>query len=143
MTDFSNLKAKADIKADNIVRFNLSELEGDMWLDVAPATNANKPFFNEFMKKSKLAMRALQNKQVTADIIDQSRESDKPLYAKYIIKGWQVIDAGGQAVAFCEENVLEFLQQLPNWIVDDLRSFCSNNQNFTNDMVDASTKAKN
>jgi len=141
MVDFSNIK-KADVSEASLVKYELSQLEGDMCLTLAPATDANKAYLNAVLKRSKMLSRGKVN-NVTADMIIENRNNDKKLYAEHIIKEWNVVDVNGAEVEFNKENVSAFLDALPNYIFDEIRIFAANPVNFTNGSVNIEDETKN
>lgn len=125
---FKNLK-KLDVR-DGSVRYPLVQIEGEPFLLVRPATEANKPFFNAVMKRSKTSIRRLRAGKFDAATLAAHREEDRELYPQHIITGWgKVVDDDGKLVEFSQEKCAEFITQLPNWIFDELREFCGNPSN--------------
>lgn len=130
MVDFSNLK-KLDVTSESVARWTMMDVEGQPFLNVRLAGEANKPFFNELVRRAKRANKAVQAGAVGADLLATNRDEDRVLYSKYIVFGWgNVVDSEGKQVPFTEANCLEFLQQLPDWLFDKLRAFCSSVENF-------------
>lgn len=103
-------------------------------LMLKPATEANKPYFNALLKQSGKALANMRSGSITAKMTAERREQDKALYAKYIIDGWKNIpDENGQFVPFNKKNCEEFLEQLPDWIFDDVRAYAAKPENYLND----------
>ena len=143
MVDFSHL-SQLDVKKEKTVNYRLYQIEDEPTLVLSSATEANKPYFNALLRKSKKNLRAIQSKAINVDTVTKNREEDKALYAKYIVKGWcGVKDASGNDVEFSEENASDFLYSLPNWIFDEIRSFASDIQNFVDELPDTEETAKN
>ena len=112
-------------------------------LVVAPATEANKPYFNALLKRAGKTAKQVRAGAVNAGLLDENRMEDKELYPKHVIKDWHdVIDADGAEVKFTPKEVEQFLTALPNWLFDDLRNFCGNPGSFA-DLVDIETSVKN
>ena len=100
-------------------------------LIVAPATDANKPFFNAQLKRSGKSIRQIQAGRITAGMIDNNREEDRDLYPRFVIKGWKdMLDANGKDVKFTPEDCADFIASIPDWLFDDIRTYCGNPQNF-------------
>lgn len=135
MVDFSNLNKPGK----PVVRFTfqgVSSGDGEPWVDVARADSSNKPYFNAFTKKNLRNRQLLRMSSITADQIEQSRNQDRDLYSKFIIKGWgNVVEKNGQAVEFSEDNCKQFLDALPYWLFDELRDFASRPDSFEDDAV--------
>lgn len=123
--NFDNLKVAATAE------FALYQLEGAPVLTLAPATEDNAPFFNEAVRRANKKAAVVKAAGVTPDLIRTTREEDRDVYARHVLKGWRGIkDADGEDVPFTVENALEFLQALPGWIFEDIRTFAGNPSNF-------------
>lgn len=145
MADFSHLKV-LEVTDDKTARYTLHQITVNNktpTLIVAPATEANKPYFNALLKRSGKSVRAVRAGSVNTGMIEDNREDEQELYPKYIIKGWEdMIDAKGKDTVFSVAECVDFLNQLPNWIFDDLRQFCGNPANFT-ELMDVEINAGN
>ena len=58
MSDFSHLQ-RFDVAAAETVDYELYQIDGEAVLEIAPATDANKPFFNATLRRSRKSVRAL------------------------------------------------------------------------------------
>lgn len=135
MADFSQL-SRLDIGVAETVDYTLYQIEGEPTLQLAPATEANKPYFNAVLRRSRKNVRALNAGSITTGMIASNREEDRLLYVAHIVKGWNdVTDAKGKEVPFSADNARDFLNALPNWIFDDLRTFAGNPANFLDDGI--------
>ncbi len=145
MADFSHLKV-LEVTQDNIARYTLFQITTDgktPTLIVAPATEANKPFFNAQLKRHGKAAKAVRAGAVSIGMIDENRDEDRDMYPRYIIKDWEdMIDAKGKEVTFSKKECIDFLEKLPSWIFDDIRQFCGNPANYT-ELMDVETTAGN
>lgn len=129
MPDFSHLK-KLDL-VQKPVAFTFNSIEDSPILMVLSATESNKPFFNAVLKKSRKRTKQVQSGAIDSNFISDSREEDKELYAKWIVKGWSNLkDAQGKSVEYKEEYCLEYLRALPWQVFDELRAFCNEPNNF-------------
>jgi len=144
MTQFAHLK-KMEVKGGTTAEFNMHSLEGAPVLSVRPAMESNKPYFNASLKASRSNMRSIRNGNVTAGLLDETRETDRDLYGKFVVVGWENVQGGdGKNVNFNREIAADFLEALPNWLFDELREFCGTPSNFiADDIVDAEAVAKN
>jgi hypothetical protein len=116
---------------DSQSEFTFYGISGEPTLVVVPATEANTPFLNEMLSRSKRLARRLRGGRVTAEVMQESRDQDRELYSKHVVKGWRnVFDADGKEVPFCPEACAEFLQAIPNDMLDELRTYCGNADNF-------------
>lgn len=135
MSDFSHLQ-KLDVGVAQTVDYTFYQIDGEPILVVAPATDANKPYFNAVLRRSRKNVRALSAGSVSPGMIASNREEDRSLFVLHIIKGWRdVRDADGKEAEFTQDNVRNFLQALPDWIFDDLRTFAANPANFLDDGI--------
>ncbi len=141
MTDFSHLK-KLDVTEEKTVEYPIYQINGEPTLILKPATEANKPYFNAVLKRSKRNIRAVKG-GINRKIIDDNRDEDKELYPKYVIAGWyDQIDAKGKKVEFSVKNCTDFIKALPNWIFDDIRAYASESSNYF-ESIDIETKLGN
>jgi hypothetical protein len=128
--NFSHLR-NLTVATDSQSEFIFYGISGEPALDVAPATEANKPYLNGVLARSKKLARRLRGARMTVEVLQESREQDRELYPKHVVKGWRnVFDADGNEVPFCPEACAEFLQAIPNDMFDELRTFCGNADNF-------------
>lgn len=144
MTDFSHLK-KLDVNG-RVVEMPLYVLEGTPVLLLRSAMHDNKPYVNAVLKSTSRQMSRMQRGVVTQEILNQQREQDRVLFAKHVIVGWRgVMDSGGKPVEFSTDVCQEFLQALPDYILDDIKLFASTPSNFVDhdDMIDTEELEKN
>lgn len=132
MTDFGYL-GKIEVR-DQTADYTIGEIEVNgksPTLVVRPTTQANGPYFNALLKSSAKKARRGAGAQIDASILDEGREEDRVLFAKYVVAGWRdVIDSKGKPVAFNPTDCEAFLRALPDWKFDDIRNFCGNARNF-------------
>lgn len=144
---FEHLKA-LEVK-DKTTEFPLTMLRGCPKLIVKPATESNKPYFNEVLRRSAKSVRKAVQGNITVDVetLEKNREDDRSLFPKHVIVGWSgVLDSDGKEVEFSQSNCKEFLHALPDWIFDQIGIFCRKNSNFVDidlDAEDAEDLAKN
>ncbi len=145
MVDFSHLK-QLDINAGVTAEYTIHQITvngNSPTLTVSPATEVNKPYFNALLKRAGKSSRQVKAGKMTSDMLDSSRDEDKDLYPKFIVRGWQdMTDAKGKLLEFNVEDCKDFLDALPNWIFDDCRAFCNEIVNFT-EVMDIEVVAKN
>ncbi len=142
MTNFNHLKEK-DVRQDTTSRFELYMIDGSPTLILAPATEANKSYFNKILALSRKMSGIVAAGGLNTAMLDETRSLDKSLYPGLIIQGWEnVRDDKGIAVEFSPEECSQFLAQLPNWIFDDIRAYASKPINFIN-QIDVGTAEKN
>ena len=141
MANFSHL-AKLEVSGNKTVDFTIFQIEGEPSLQVTAASESNRGYFNELLRKG--GKRQAKKTKLDAATIKTNREEDRVLYAKHIVKGWTgVNDDKGKAVEFTEGECLGFLSSLPDWLFDELRAFASDIQNFIEAPIDVEEKAKN
>lgn len=108
---------------------------GPVVLTLAPAGEMNKPYFNEtlrLMKRPEQVARIKRGIQgVTIDSFSEKRDEDRDLFAKHVIRDWKnVVSPSGEVLACEPDRALRFLQALPDDIVDEIREFAKNVENF-------------
>lgn len=136
MSDFSHLKS-LDVASAETVEYPMYQIEGEPVLEIAPATEANRPYFNAVLRRSRKNIRALQASNMSAGMIASNRAEDRELYAVHIVKGWSKapVDAEGKEAPPTPDNIRAFISALPDWIFDDLRVFAGNPANFLEDGI--------
>jgi hypothetical protein len=140
--DFSHLQ-KLDV-ADKTARFTVYQIQGEPVLILKPANEANKPYFNAVLKRSRRNVRAIQAGHVNQVMIAETREKDRELFSKFVIVGWEnVQDVNGEQVPFSSAACEEFLRALPNWLFDEIRNFAGMSLNFTEDAPNVEEAAGN
>ena len=109
----------------------------DVVLICKPATEENKAYTNARLKAAQGIVRAGANVGVTQSVIEESRERERELYAAHVITGWEnVCDLEGKPVECNASTLREFLDALPGWLFDDVRTFCRHPNNFFPDRPD-------
>ena len=143
MANFNHLKA-LDVK-DKTAEMTIYQIEGNPVLVMRPATEANKPYFNAVLKRSRKSVRALQAGGVSAAIISENRAEDRELFPQHVVVGWRgVKDVDGNEVPFDKTACAEFLEALPDWLFDEVRTFAGVSSNYTSEEpIDAETRAGN
>ncbi len=145
MTDFSHLKG-LEVSADNTAKYTIHQIMVNgktPTLIVAPATEANKPYFNALLKSTGKNARTIRAGIMNTGMLDENRKEDRELYPSHIVKGWDdMLDAGGKEIKFSMNEVVSFLSELPDWLFDDIRNFCGNPANFT-ELVNLEISSKN
>ena len=134
---------KFDVTDESLARFEMPDLGDGACLIVRPATEANKPFFNQSLKRSRRLAKAIRRGHIDARMAAENREEDRELYPKYVIADWEnITDENGDMVPFSQENCEDFVQEMPPWMFDELRGFASEISNFF-EVMDVRTKIKN
>lgn len=135
MSNFSHL-SKLEVPREGTKDFELSSItinDVSPVLQVVHAGESHKAYFNELLKRGNRNQRQIVAGKITTALIEDNRDENRRLYAKYIVKGWTagtVVDSEGKAVPFSAETCLEFLEALPAWLFDQVVSFCSDALNF-------------
>lgn len=139
--NFGHLKS-LDVK-DKTAEYVIYEIPGEPALTLKPATDANKPYFNAVLKRTKKNMRAVTAGAISAAMIEENRREDKELFPQFVITGWSnVVDIDGNSVPFTESACSEFLNELPDWLFDKIRNFAGDPANFAA-VIDVQAKSKN
>lgn len=140
--EFKGLK-NLEVKASKVADFTFYQIEGEPVLHLAPATEANKPYFNALLKVSRKNQSRIMKGNFTAGVIAENRDNDRVLYPKYIVKGWSRMEKVCGDLPCTPDNVRAFLDQLPDWLFDDVRNFATDSQNFIDLDVDVEETAGN
>jgi len=141
MSKFGHLK---QLNCKQSTEYIIYQLDGQPVLVLAPATESNRGYFNALLRKSRKNMRVVQSGKVSASVIKQNRDEDRILYADHIITGWKkMLDSNGKEIPFTKEDCKEFIEEIPDWLFDEIRAFASNVQNFIEDAIDVEETAKN
>lgn len=105
-------------------------IEGDPWLQVRRADESNKPYYNAVLALNR-RVRPARSAKAQRDMLNKQVAQDRKLYPKHVIVDWGgIFDDDGNEVPFSPEAAAEFLQKLPKYLIEDLRGFCSNPENF-------------
>lgn len=76
---------------------------------LAPATEANPAYYNAMLELSGKRVRALaRSDKITAEDAAQSRDEDVLLYPRFVIRGWEGIEAGDGADEVDEQGHVPF-----------------------------------
>ena len=143
MTNFGHLK-NLEVTADRTADFSLHMIEGAPTLTMVAALDTNKGYFNASLKGSRKNIRSFRNGAMSAEMLEDTRDQDRTLYASHVIKSWSgVKDSTGKDVKFSIENCLQFLQALPNWLFDEIREFAGTPGNFIEDQINPEDVGKN
>lgn len=146
MSKFNQYKEQ-EVKDGATAWMTLFDLEGEPQILVSPATEANKPYFNASLKRNQAMARKLRGRAMDAKLVKKTRESDRELYGEHVLKGWRKVQAAdGSYPEYTKEDGKDFLNALPPEIFDEVRVFCSNSFNFTeqaSDPEDEDAQVKN
>lgn len=144
MADFSHL-GQLDVGA-RTAEFTIHQVTVNgrsPTLILAPATEANKGYFNALLKRAGKSARKVKAGNINVGLIEENRDEDRDLYPKLIVKGWRdVTDINGTDVEFNVDDCAKFLAQLPSWLFDDIRAFAGDTSNYV-EMLDLEVNAKN
>lgn len=143
--DFGNLKSM-EVKGSSTAPFTFYQIEGEPVLHVSPATEANKPYFNELLKRNtnRRVQAALRSGKFTTSMIEENRKNDRKLFPQLVIRGWEKVkDSTGEEAEFNLENVTAFIQALPDWLFDELRNFAGEPLNFVETLLDSEETSGN
>lgn len=139
--DLSHLQVTPDSRSI----FTFWNIPGDPepWIEMRPATENNKAFFNEVLRRGSKNLRRLQakgdNDGVSPVMLEESRDEDRELYPELVCGdrwGGKISQPDGSVVDLdkvpCNvENRRAFIEALPAFIFDKLRQHCQNDANFS------------
>ena len=122
------------LKNITTAKMALEQIEGAPVLEMRPATEDNREYFNAAFQSSKKRARKAKAQGLDVEAFKSLRDQDRLLFSKYVIVGWEkVVDFGGTPVVFTEEDCREFLKALPTWLFDEVRAFANEPLNFLKD----------
>lgn len=143
---FGNLKNAQHATSKLRAKYTFEDLDGQPWIECAPATEVNPEFYNRYLKAASKGKGA-SAKAPTVDMIKAARGRDTGLYAKHVAKDWGgVIDDQDNTLSFSREVCQEFLTLLPIEMFDEFRAWAMDITNFLvdpNEMVDVETISGN
>ncbi len=143
--DFSHLK-DLEVTNESTSDFTLHQITVNgksPTLILAPASEANKPYFNALLKRSGKTRRQVGSGNINAGLVAENRGEDRELYPQYVVKNWKdMVDAKGKKLAFNREDCEEFIGKLPDWLFDNVRNHAGEPSNFI-EMLDIEVGAKN
>lgn len=143
MANFTHLKA-LQVTADNIVDFEMPELGENAVLQLRSANEGNVGYMNDLLRLTGQTKGARRRKVVVdAKAMGEMREHDKELYPNHVIVGWKgVPDSDGKDVKFSVEEAQDLIDQLPDYLFDEMRGFANDPVNFVA-VIDSEEKGKN
>lgn len=139
---FHGIEKSQSANANTTIQYDLVNMEFDAlveeeecvltpFLTLTPALPINKPYqraklavLNEDIK----AMKKLTKKGVTCEFLEAQLEQDRPLYVKYIIRGWGNMLDGvtKEPIPFTKKNVTALLDALPDFEFEAIREAACN-----------------
>ena len=132
---FEHLK-KLQPSATDTIEYVFYDIDGEPTINVLPATEANKSYHNALLRKNAKNARRLRAGKLTPQMLSETRNDDRELYARYVAKSWTgILHSDGTEATFTAAECLAFFEALPNWVFDDLRMFCADPVNFLDDAV--------
>lgn len=130
-----------DVTSSTTSVYVMTELEPSPRLVVRPATEANKAYFNEALRRQRNLART---RKITVATVEQGRDVDRDLYPQFVIVGWERVYARVQGengepaklvpVPYSREACRDFIAALPGYVLDGLRTFCSDAGSFVEEM---------
>lgn len=129
--DFSNVAKKA-VQRSATAQFTFYRLEGQPVLEVKPATEANPAYMRAMLKGSTERVRRMKAGDLSPEMLEENRQRDRKLFPDHVVVGWPTapLDASGARVPFSKEACAAFLAAVPYDMFNELRDYCSTNDNF-------------
>lgn len=126
MAEFGQLQGK---KKDTAI-YTFDNLSGEPKFVVKYAGEANKPYFNEMLRRAEHQQK--RKAKLNVALLEGNRDRDRELYPQFIIVGWQdVVDINKKPVAFSQEDLKGFMKvNVDDEEFDGLRAFCRDVSNF-------------
>lgn len=144
MANFTHLK-KYKVTADDVVDYEMPELGKKAVLQLRSATEGNPGYMNGLLRLTgnTNGARRQKNKSIDAETLGEARVHDRELYPVNVIVGWKnVPDDKGKNVKFSVKEAAELIEQLPDYLFDDMRAFANAPENFVA-VIDSEEKGKN
>ncbi len=129
--------SKHDVTGTSIVEFELPEAALSTSaptpvLILAPATDATPAYQAALLARLKDGRRGTPASKITPEFLAKSRDEDRVLFAKHILKGWRnLCTSDGEPAEFSEETAAKLIQSLPDHLFDEIRAFAMEPSNFT------------
>lgn len=100
-------------------------------LIVRPASEINRPYFSSALRKASKNVKRVQTHGIEVEDVKAARDEDRRLFPMHVIVGWKdLCNANKVPVPFSKAACAQFVSQLPDWLFDELRNFCSDVSNF-------------
>ncbi len=113
--------------------FDIPELGSNARLKLRPATEANKPYYNAFLRFSGKRVRGRAHTTVvTTDDLVKDRTNNRNLFPKHIIIDWEKVETAEdidrseeekEYIPYTLDHAKELCQKLPDHIFDRMREF--------------------
>lgn len=132
MSKFSRFKAlEVKGKTAEFVLHGLNE-DPKPVLIVRPGGTENTPYLNALLREFGGQQQVSRLRaSVDAGNLEKQREANRRLFPEFIVAGWKdVRDNDGNVVPYSLEGCIELFQQIPDYMVDDIRSFVEIPENF-------------
>ncbi len=139
MADYSHLK-KLDVTAESEAEYVFDEIWGEPSIWCRPQAEANVDYMNERVrlavekaeKDGKETRKKRREKILAHDRLEEDRDNDRVLIARTCALRWGTAprDVNGNEVEFSEAECLDFLRQIPTYMLDPFRGWISNVYNF-------------
>ena len=131
MSQFEHLSALAP---KGQAEFVMYQIAGEPSIMVEQAGESNRGYYTALIRRNARNARKISAGKIDAAMLAQSRDEDRELYSRHVIKSWEgILDKDGAEVDFSPENCYDFLKALPNWLFDELRVFAGEPANFIED----------
>jgi hypothetical protein len=127
--DFDHL----EVAQENTAWCDLPELSPGARIQLRPATEANRGYYNGLLRRAgNRARRAVRTDRVTVEDAELNRSEDRELYPRFVIVGWEGVlnRKTNEGIPFSADHCREFCAKLPAWLFDRLRTFASTPERF-------------
>ena len=69
--------------------------------------------------------------KVDSATMAKMRDQDRKLFSDHVVVGWSgIVNSEGDEVEFNKEDCFDFLKALPLWLMDEIRNFAQEPENF-------------
>lgn len=137
MSKYAHLAA-LDLNKDTTAKFEIIEIRvNDVCptLTLRPANQDNDSYFSRAMRRNAKTAKQAVTSGIGAREIQHARNTDRVLFPEFVIVGWEdMLDGKGSPIEYSQEECIEFLTHLPDWIFDEIRNFASERMNFVKEI---------
>lgn len=128
--DFSS----AHLKPGKTVPLVLNMLPGEPVVQIEHLGESNKSFFNDLIARANAKATVVPSK-LTAKALKEARAKNREMIAKHAVRDLVATHDDGRKAT--KEDIPEFIAALPDDVIDLIREFASNPENFRDQTIEA------
>jgi len=133
---FEHLK---NFKPDGTAWLEMPELGERAEIQLKPATEQNRSYYNGMLKASGKRARSMVKGRISTEDVEKNRREDRKLYPKHVIVGWKNFETeesrgktweDKEFIEFTPELAAELCEKLPPHLFDRIRNFAATPEEF-------------